>query len=133
MSFGGYKMGIMPKDPVKRKEFVKLVRIILVVITVGFIAATVFMIVGFTDVDKRKFVYKSCVKNLYQKESELKNARVMFQSSNTPENEKLFREAEESYNKAVQLKAKALKAMKEIGLGTEIRNIDNEIGQKYGR
>ncbi len=124
-------MGLMPADPAKRSDFARLVRIILGVITVGFIAGVIFMVVGFTDSDKRKFVYRSCVKNLYQKEIELKNARVKFDSNNTPENEKLFREAEMSHKEAVRLKAKALKAMKEIGLDAEIRNIDNEVSQKY--
>ncbi len=124
-------MGFIPTDPAKRSDFARLVRIILVVITVGFLAVIVFMIVGFTDADKRKFVYKSCVKNLYQKEIELKNAQVKFKSSATPENEKLFREAEKNHKEAVRLKAKALKAMKERGLHAEIRNIDNEISQKY--
>lgn len=124
-------MGFVPVDPAKRKEFARLVRIILVIITVGFIAVVVFMIVGFSDADKRKYVYKSCVKNLYQKESELKNAKIKFESSDSPENEKELRKAEAEYNKAVQLKAKALNAMKEIGLDREIRNIDNEVSEKY--
>ncbi len=125
-------MDLVPTDPVKRREFARLVRIILVVITMGFMAVVVFMVVGFTDADKRKFVYKSCTNNLYQKERELKNAQMKFQSSKTPENEKLFKKAEADYNEAVQLKAKALKAMKEKGLHAEIRNIDNEASQKYG-
>ncbi len=124
-------MGFMPTDPAKRSDFARLVRIILVVVTVGFFAVVIFMVVGFGDADKRKFVYKSCVKNLYQKEIELKNARIKLESTGTPENEKLFREAEENHKEAVRLKAKALKAMKEIGLDAEIRNIDNEVSQKY--
>jgi hypothetical protein len=124
-------MSIAPTDPMKRKEFARLVRIILVGITVAFIAIVAFMIAGFSDADKRKFVYKSCANNLYLKERELNNARTKFESAGTRENEKLFRKAEEDYNEAVKLKTRALKAMKESGFDAEIRNIDNEVSQKY--